>query len=71
MTNNQSNKPEKLEPQDSERKDIKPGRGDEKAVIKPEDLDYEEEDANFSNPAKTKENSEQPVNPIKTPPTDV
>lgn len=71
MTNNQSNKPEKLEPQDSERKDIKPGRDDEKAVIKPEDLDYEEEDANFSNPAKTKENSEQPVNPIKTPPTDV
>lgn len=71
MTNNQSNKREKLEPQDSERKDIKPGRDDEKAVIKPEDLDYEEEDANFSNPAKTKENSEQPVNPIKTPPTDV
>ncbi|MGV3704221.1 MAG: hypothetical protein ACO1NU_02485 [Arcticibacter sp.] len=71
MTNNQSDNPERLEPQDSERKDIKPGKDDEKAVVKPEDLDYEAEDAHFKNPAKTKETSEQPVNPVKTPPKDV
>lgn len=68
MINNKSDKPEKLEPQDSERKDIKPGRDDDKSVVKPKDLDYEEEDADFKNLAKTKETSEQPVNPIKTPP---
>lgn len=70
MKNNQSDKAEKLEPQDSEQKDIKPRRDDEKAVIKPEDQTYTEEDANFKDPAKTKERSEQPVNPIKTPPKD-
>ncbi|WP_407430359.1 hypothetical protein [Arcticibacter sp.] len=70
MTNNQSKKPEKLEPQDSEQKDIKPDRDDNKAVVHPEDLNYEKEDARFKDPAKTKETSEQPVNPIKTPPRD-
>lgn len=70
MKNNQSDKAEKMEPQDSEQKDIKPRRDDEKAVIKPEDQTYTEEDAHFKDPAKTKEGSEQPVNPIKTPPKD-
>lgn len=68
MKSNQSDKTEKLEPQDSEQKDIKPRRDDEKAVIKPEDQTYTAEDAQFKDPAKTKESSEQPVNPIKTPP---
>ena len=69
--NNQSDKPEKFEPQDSERKDIKHPQDDSEAVLKPEDLDYTEEEANFRSPAKTKEESEQPVNPVKTPPKDV
>ena len=42
----------------------------DKAVKKPEDKDYTEEDANFKNVAKQKELGEQPVNPIKTPPKD-
>ncbi|WP_374163239.1 hypothetical protein [Arcticibacter sp. MXS-1] len=69
--NNQSDKPEKLYPQDSERKDIRHPEDDEEAVLKPEDQDYTEEDAQFKEPAKTKEESEQPVTPIKTPPKDV
>ncbi len=39
-----------------------------KAVKKPEDKDYNKENANFKNAAKRKETDEQPVNPIKTPP---
>lgn len=38
-----------------------------KAVKKPEDEDYDKDNANFGNVAKTRENSEEPVNPIKTP----
>ncbi|MGX5688022.1 hypothetical protein [Arcticibacter tournemirensis] len=69
--NNQSDKPEKLYPKDSERKHIRHPEDDEEAVLKPEDRDYNEEEANFRSPAKTKEESEQPVNPVKTPPKDV
>ena len=43
----------------------------DKAVKKPEDKDYQEEEAGFKNPAKQREQSEQPVNPVKTPPKDV
>ncbi len=39
-----------------------------KAVKKPEDEDYDKDNANFGNVAITRENSEEPVNPIKTPP---
>ncbi|MVN90759.1 hypothetical protein [Mucilaginibacter aquatilis] len=39
-----------------------------KAVKKSEDEDYDKDNANFGNVAKTRENSEEPVNPIKTPP---
>jgi len=42
----------------------------DKAVKQPEDKDYNAEEANFKNPAKQREQSEQPVNPIKTPPKD-
>ncbi|MDB5120180.1 MAG: hypothetical protein JWN56_1398 [Sphingobacteriales bacterium] len=66
--NNQSDKPEKLKPQDSERKDIKHPKDDNQAVVKPEDKDYNEEEAEFKNVAKARENSEQPVNPIKQAP---
>ena len=69
--NNQSDKPEKLEPQDSERKHIRHPEDDEEAVLKPEDLEYKEEEANFGSIAKRKEESEQPVTPVKNPPKDV
>ena len=66
--NNQSKKPEKLEPQDSDQKDIKHLRDDEKAVIKPEDKVYNKQDATFINPAKGREQGEQPVHPVKKAP---
>lgn len=40
----------------------------DKAVKKPEDKEYTEEEADFKNVAKKRENQEQPVHPIKTPP---
>jgi hypothetical protein len=40
----------------------------DKAVKKPEDKDYNRENANFKNPAKKREESEQPVHPIKKAP---
>ena len=42
----------------------------EKAVRKEEDKDYNEEDVDFKDAAERKETQEQPVDPIKTPPTD-
>ena len=68
--NNQSEKPEKLRPQDSERKDIKHPKDDNEAVVKSEDKQYHEDEAEFKNMAKSRENSEQPVNPIKQAPKD-
>ncbi len=68
--NNQSDKPEKLKPQDSERKHIRHREDDDEAVLKPEDRDYTEEEADFRDPAKVKEESEQPVGPVKNPPKD-
>jgi hypothetical protein len=63
MINNQSDKPEKLEPQDSKEKEIKHPKDDNEAVVKPEDKTYTAENANFKNVAKKKEQSEQPVKP--------
>jgi hypothetical protein len=40
----------------------------EKAVKKPEDKDYNQEDADFNDPAKQRERGEQPVDPIKKAP---
>lgn len=40
----------------------------DKAVKKPEDKDYQEEEAHFKNPAKQREQSEQPVHPVKKAP---
>jgi len=68
--NNQSKKPEKLRPQDSERKDIMHPKDDNKTVVKSEDKQYNEDEAEFKNVAKSRENSEQPVNPIKQAPKD-
>lgn len=39
-----------------------------KAVKKPEDKDYNKDEANFKNPAKKREEGEQPVHPIKKAP---
>lgn len=65
MSNNQSDKPEKLEPQDSKEKQIKHPRDDNKAVVKPEDKSYGADDADFKNVAKKKEISEQPPDHVK------
>lgn len=43
-------------------------KGD-KAVKKPEDKDYTQDDPNFKDPAKQREREEQPVDPIKKAPT--
>jgi hypothetical protein len=42
----------------------------DKVVKKAEDKDYNQEEADFKNPAKKREQSEQPVHPVKTPPKD-
>ncbi len=68
--NNQSEKPEKLRPQDSERKDITTPENDNEVVRRSEEKNYVEKDADFGNISKSKENSEQPVNPIKRAPKD-
>lgn len=66
--NNQSKKPEKLEPQDSKQKNIKHPKDDNEAVVKPEDKIYTKEEADFGNAAMSRENSEQPVTPNKKEP---
>ncbi|MHA4896515.1 hypothetical protein ACXZ1K_17315 [Pedobacter sp. PWIIR3] len=42
----------------------------DKAVKQPEDKDYNKEEAGFKDPAKRREQDEQPVHPIKNAPTD-
>lgn len=72
MINNQNNNPEKLEPKDSERKDIKHPENDEQAVVKSDDQKYTEDEPDFQPPpAESKEKSEQPVHPIKDAPKDI
>ncbi len=66
--NNESKKHEKLKPQDSDQKNIKHPQDDTEAVVKTEDKVYKKEEADFKNPAKQRENSEQPVNPDKNAP---
>ncbi len=68
--NNQSEKPEQLKPQDSKQKEVKTPKDDNEAVVKPEDKTYTKEDAQFVNPAKRRENDEQPVHPVKDEPRD-
>ena len=41
----------------------------DKVVKQPEDTHYDKEEADFENPAKRKEESEQPVHPVKSPPS--
>lgn len=69
--NNKSDKPEKLEPQDSKQKDIRHPHDDQEAVVKKHDRQYHEEEADFGNTAARKEKSEQPVDPVAPPPKDV
>lgn len=71
MINNQSDKPEKLEPKDSKRKNIKHPQHDDEAVIKPKDRVYDKQETDFGNVAKYKEEREQPVLPVKDAPKDV
>ena len=66
--NNESKKPEKLEPQDSEQKNIAHPKDDDKAVVKPEDKVYTKDNPSFDDPAMRREQNEQPVNPVKNPP---
>ncbi len=66
--NNESEKPEKLRPQDSKQKEVKNPNDDNEAVVKPEDKVYNRSEPDFVNPAKRRETDEQPVNPVKTPP---
>lgn len=40
----------------------------DKAVKKPEDKDYQRENADFKDPAKQRERGEQPVDPVKKAP---
>ncbi|HEY0667272.1 MAG TPA: hypothetical protein VGD22_03790 [Sphingobacteriaceae bacterium] len=67
----QSKKSEDLLPKDSKRKKIKHPEDDSEAVLHKKDTVYLKKDADFKNIAKKKENQEQPVYPIKTPPKDV
>jgi len=67
-----NNEPKKKneEPGSNYREEIPKGKVPEgdKAVKKPEDKDYQQEDAQFKNPAKQREQSEQPVHPVKKAP---
>lgn len=42
----------------------------DKAVKQPEDKDYDREMPHFKDPAKKREQEEQPVHSVKTPPKD-
>jgi hypothetical protein len=42
----------------------------DKVVKQPEDKDYNKEEAEFKNTAAKREQEEQPVSPVTTPPTD-
>jgi hypothetical protein len=62
MINNQSDKPEKLVPKDSERKELQHPEDMEEAVVKPKDKNYQEESANFGNVAGKKERQDRQRN---------
>ena len=58
------------QPSSNYREEVPKGKVPEgdKAVKKPEDKDYNKEEAEFKNPAKKREESEQPVHSVKQPP---
>jgi len=60
---NSSNKPS---PSDTPTE--RPNDNGGEVVKRKEDKDYNEDDADFGDVAKSHEQSEEPVNPIKTPP---
>lgn len=70
MRTSKNPKTENLEPKDSEQKKIRHPEDDQEAVVKPQDKQYRKKEANFKNPAKSRERSEQPVHPIKKAPKD-
>jgi len=59
-------------PSSNYREEIPQGKvpSGDKVVKQPEDKDYNQEEADFKNPAKKREGSEQPVHPIKQAPKD-
>jgi hypothetical protein len=69
MNNEPKNKNEK--PSSNFEETVPKGKVDEgnKAVKKPEDKDYQEENPDFKDPARQREREEQPVDPIKKAPT--
>lgn len=66
--NNQSDKPEKLRPQDSKQKHVSHPKDDNEAVVKPEDKVYTRNEPDLRDPAERRETEEQPVHPITKPP---
>ena len=62
--NNESSKPEKFEPKDSKRKDIKHPQDDEEAVVQSEHLTYAGENADFYDPQKRRVEREQPITSV-------
>lgn len=41
-----------------------------KSLVRPEDKEYQDKQADFGDVAKQRETEEEPVNPIKTPPNE-
>ena len=68
--NKPSNSSDKFIPQDAEPGDYPSHSKDKKTVLKEKDKKYHKKDAHLENPAKRKEQSEQPVTPNKIPPRD-
>lgn len=62
---NDSNKPSP-----SDTPTDRPADNGHKSVVKKEDKEYHKDNANFGNVDKQRRNDEEPVNPIKTPPTE-
>ncbi|MCJ8211919.1 hypothetical protein MUY27_19530 [Mucilaginibacter sp. RS28] len=63
-----ANNPHKPSPSDTPTD--RPEDNGNKTIQRPEDKDYDAENADFGNVDKTHREDEEPVNPIKTPPTE-
>jgi len=63
-----ANDPHKPSPSDTPTE--RPNDNGHKSVVKKEDKQYHEDNADFGNVDKQRRNDEEPVNPIKTPPTE-
>lgn len=69
---NSETKKKNDKPSSNYREEVPKGKvpAGDKAVKKTEDKDYQQEEAHFKNPAKQREQSEQPVHPVKKAPKD-